>query len=71
MNTTWLPLYLKESRGLSVVNTGGYLMVIIAGSLVGYLCSAYMTDRLGRKRTLIIFAVLSVRECVAVHSSTD
>jgi MFS family permease len=57
--TTWLPLYLKESRGLSVVNTGGYFMVIILGSLTGYLTSAYLTDRLGRKRTLILFAVLS------------
>ncbi len=57
--TTWLPLYLKVARGLSVSNTGGYLLVVILGSIAGYLCSADFADRLGRKRTLIIFAVCS------------
>jgi MFS family permease len=57
--TTWLPLYLKSSRGLTTLNTGGYLFVVIAGSFVGYLVSAYLTDRLGRKRTLILFAACS------------
>jgi len=57
--TTWLPLYLKSSRGFSVLNTGGYLLVIILGSFVGYLVSAYLADRLGRKRTLLLFAGFS------------
>ena len=57
--TTWLPLYLKGSRGLSVLDTGGYLLVIILGSFAGYLVSAYLADRLGRKRTLILFAGFS------------
>jgi MFS family permease len=53
--TTWLPLYLN-ARGLSVTHTGGYLMVVIAGSFVGYIVSAHLADRLGRKATLILFA---------------
>ncbi len=57
--TTWLPTYLKTARGLSVLNTGGYLIVVIAGSFVGYMVSAYLTDRLGRKWTLIVFAASS------------
>ncbi len=57
--TTWLPTFLKTSRGLSVLNTGGYLFVVIAGSFVGYMISAWLADRLGRKRTLILFAVCS------------
>jgi MFS family permease len=56
--TTWLPLYLN-ARGLSVTHTGGYLLVVIAGSFAGYLTAAHMTDRIGRKGTLILFAVLS------------
>jgi MFS family permease len=56
--TTWLPLYLN-GRGLSVTHTGGYLLVVIAGSFAGYLTAAHMTDRIGRKGTLILFAVLS------------
>jgi MFS family permease len=57
--TTWLPTFLKTSRGLSVLNTGGYLIVVIVGSFVGYIISAWLADRLGRKRTLILFAVCS------------
>jgi len=57
--TTWLPTFLKTSRGLSVLNTGGYLFVVIVGSFVGYIISAWLADRLGRKRTLILFAVCS------------
>jgi MFS family permease len=52
---TWLPLYLK-SRGLSVMHTGGYLLVVIAGSFTGYLASAHLADKLGRRLTLILFA---------------
>jgi len=57
--TTWLPLYLKSTRGLTTLDTGGYLAVVIAGSFAGYLTAAYLTDRLGRRGTLILFAVCS------------
>jgi len=55
--TSWLPTFLKTQRHLSVLNTGGYLAVVIAGSLAGYLVSAHLADWLGRKATLILFAV--------------
>jgi MFS family permease len=58
--TTWLPTFLKTARGLSVLNTGGYLFVVIVGSFVGYMVSAWLADRLGRKRTLILFAACSL-----------
>ncbi len=57
--TTWLPTYLATVRGLSVLRTGGYVYVVILGSFCGYLVSAYCTDRLGRKWTLLLFAVNS------------
>jgi MFS family permease len=53
--TTFLPLYLN-ARGLSLPHTGGYLLVIIAGSFCGYLTSAWLADRLGRRLTLVLFA---------------
>ena len=55
---TWLPLYLN-ARGLNVTHTGGYLLVVILGSFTGYLVSAHLADRLGRKLTLVLFAALS------------
>jgi len=63
--TTWLPTYLKTTRHLSVLNTGGYLFVVIVGSFVGYLVSAWLSDQLGRKRTLVLFAVCSFLAVVA------
>jgi MFS family permease len=63
--TTWLPTYLKTTRGLSVLNTGAYLFVVIVGSFVGYLISAWLTDLLGRKRTLVLYAICSFVTVVA------
>lgn len=54
--TTWLPTYLKTERHLSVLGTSSYLLVLILGSFVGYLTSAYLSDRLGRRRCFILFA---------------
>jgi MFS family permease len=63
--TTWLPTYLKTTRGLSVLNTGAYLLVVILGSFVGYIVSAWLSDLLGRRLTLILFAVCSFLAVVA------
>jgi MFS family permease len=57
--TTWLPTYLKTERHLSVINTGGYLLVIIAGSFCGYIVGAHMADRFGRRLNFFIFSILS------------
>lgn len=57
--TTWLPTFLKTERNLSVLNTGGYLLVIILGSFFGYIVGAYLADKLGRRANLLIFSVLS------------
>jgi MFS family permease len=54
--TTWLPTYLKTERQLSVLDTSGYLLVLIFGSFLGYLTSAYLADRIGRRRCFMLFA---------------
>lgn len=55
--TTWLPTFLKTNRGLSVLDTGGYLAVVIVGSLAGYLVAADLCDRFGRRVAFSSFAV--------------
>lgn len=58
--TTWLPTFLRTERKLTVLGTGGYLAVIILGSFVGYLVSAWLNDRIGRRTNFILFAVCSI-----------
>ncbi|WP_042267437.1 MFS transporter [Paraburkholderia heleia] len=53
---TWMPMWLKTERGLSVTGTGVWLAVTIGGSLVGYALGAWSTDRIGRRPTYILFA---------------
>jgi MFS family permease len=62
--TTWLPTYLKTERHLTVLGTGGYLAMVIVGSYVGYIVSAFLTDYLGRKKNFILFAAGSL--CIAL-----
>jgi MFS family permease len=54
---TWTPTYLAEERGLTVVGTGSYLLVVIGGSFIGYVTSGYINDWLGRKKTFALYAV--------------
>jgi len=63
--TTWLPTFLRTQRKLSVLGTMGYTIVVIVGSFIGYMVSAYLADRIGRKKTLILYAVGSFVTVVA------
>jgi MFS family permease len=56
---TWLPTYLKVEKGLSVLGTGSYLVVIILGAFCGFIAGAHLADWIGRRRTFLTFAVLS------------
>ncbi|MFD9567964.1 MFS transporter [Streptomyces sp. NPDC059994] len=64
---TWVPTYLKTDRGLTVVGTGGYLTFLISGAFLGYLTGGVLSDRLGRKRNIQLFAVLSAL-CILVYT---
>ena len=53
---TWLPTFLSKERHLSVLNTGGYLAVVIVAFWCGCMASAYLLDRIGRRRNIALFA---------------
>ena len=63
--TTWLPTFLRTERKLTVLGTGGYLAVIIIGSLLGYWLSAWLADRIGRRANFILYAVCSLVTVIA------
>ncbi len=54
--TTWLPTFLATERHLSIAGTTGYMLMVISGSLAGYLVSAWLTDAIGRRRGFMLFA---------------
>jgi MFS family permease len=55
--TTWLPTYLRTERKLSVLDTTGYLVVLIVGSFAGYLAGGFLADRIGRRLQFLVFAL--------------
>ena len=55
--TNWLPAFLRIERHLSVGGSTGYVLMVILGSLAGYLTCAGLTDVIGRRRSFIIFAI--------------
>jgi MFS family permease len=64
---TWLPTYLRLERGLTILSSGLYLGVIIAGAFAGYIAGAYLADLIGRRRNFLLYAV-SCLVIVAVYT---
>jgi MFS family permease len=54
--TTWVPLFLKSERHLTIIGTSGYLAVLIAGSFSGYLMGAWLSDFMGRRNLFLLFS---------------
>jgi MFS family permease len=55
--TTWLPTYLRTERRLSILDSAGYLAVLISGAFCGYLAGGFLADRIGRRLTFLVFAI--------------
>lgn len=51
----FLPTYLRDERGLSIVGTATYTWVAIAGSFIGYVSSGFILDWIGRRATFFFF----------------
>jgi MFS family permease len=62
---TWLPTYLQSERHLSYSNTGLYLLVNIFGSFLGYILGGEFSDRLGRRNSLKLFAILGAASVIS------
>ncbi len=58
--TTWLPQFLRVSRGLTIIGSAGYLTLLIAGSFAGYLAGAWLADRIGRRMLFLVFSLGAV-----------
>jgi MFS family permease len=54
--TTFLPTYLREVRQLSVLGSSTYLAVIIVAFFCGCIVSGILSDRIGRRANVALFA---------------
>jgi len=61
----FLPTYLQSERGLSYGKTGIFLLVNILGSFLGYILGGYVSDAIGRKNALKVFALLGAASVFA------
>jgi MFS family permease len=62
---TWLPSYLRTARNLSVINSSGYLAVVIVAAWFGYVAGAYVSDALGRRQSFLLFSLCSIATVIA------
>lgn len=58
--TTFLPTYLREVRHLSVLGSSGYLAVIIVAFFCGCVASGMLSDRIGRRANVALFAAACI-----------
>lgn len=55
----WLPRYLQEERGLSIVGTGWWTLTFVSGSLAGYLSFGRVSDAIGRRPAFALYCGIS------------
>ncbi len=54
---TWLPTFLRDERGLSVLGSTRYLAAPISGAFCGYLTGGFLADKIGRRLQFLVFAI--------------
>ncbi|HEX2645361.1 MAG TPA: MFS transporter [Thermoanaerobaculia bacterium] len=55
----WLPDFLKRERGLSIVGSGLWSLVFVAGSATGYLTFGWVSDAIGRRRAFTLYCAIN------------
>jgi putative MFS transporter len=66
---SWMPKILAE-RGLDVVKTYGYTLLLAAAQLPGYFSAAWLVERWGRKRTFVVYLAISA-VCTFIYGAAD
>lgn len=54
----WLPSYLLKARGFTLLHTGIVTALPFAAGFVGMLGSAYVSDRIGKRKPVLILVLL-------------
>ena len=66
---SWLPKIFAD-RGLDVVQTYGYTLLLAAAQLPGYFSAAWLVERWGRKRTFVTYLSIAAL-CTFVYGAAQ
>jgi sugar phosphate permease len=65
----WLPSYLLNVRGFTLVRTGALAALPFAAGFVGVLLSAYVSDRTGRPKSVLVAVLLGNALCMSLTAT--
>jgi MFS family permease len=58
--STWLPSFLQSERHLTTVGSAGYMAFLITGAFTGYITAAWLADRVGRRKLILLFSAAAL-----------
>ena len=64
--TIWMPTYFHQVRGLSLGASATLFFMDQLGSLVGYVCFGYASDRFGRRPSFFAFSLLKAAGMIMI-----
>jgi MFS family permease len=71
LKTIWLPTYFHEVRGLSLRDSAWLFFMDQAGSVAGYVCFGFASDRFGRRPSFTIFSIMKAVALVMITVGWD
>jgi MFS family permease len=71
LKTIWLPTYFHEVRGLSLHDSAWLFFMDQAGSVAGYVCFGFASDRFGRRPSFTIFSIMKAVALVMMTVGWD
>jgi MFS family permease len=71
LKTIWLPTYFHEVRGLSLGDSAWLFFMDQLGSVAGYVCFGFASDRFGRRPSFTLFSILKALALVMITVGWD
>jgi putative MFS transporter len=69
--TIWLPTYFHEIRGFSLGDSAWLFFMDQLGSVAGYACFGFASDRFGRRPSFFVFSVLKALGLITITFGWD
>lgn len=69
--TIWLPTYFHEIRGLSLADSAWLFFMDQLGSVTGYVCFGFASDRFGRRPSFALFSVMKAAGLLVITFGWD